>query len=116
MNKVNVNLTKESFCGLIDEIENHYRKIEQIEDIIGINLVAAKTFDLLYETVNFLTNLVYTEEELKESGGFNDISYYMWELDFGKNWCPGYVTDINGKDIPFKNSEDLWNILTEKER
>lgn len=116
MNKINVNLTKESFCGLIDEIENHYRKIRQIEDIIGIDLVETEAFDLLYKTVNFLTNLVYTEEELKESGGFDDISYYIWELDFGKNWYPGDVTDINGKDIPLKNSKDLWNILTEKEK
>lgn len=116
MNKINVNLTKESFCGLIDEIENHYRKIRQIEDIIGIDLVETEAFDLLYKTVNFLTNLVYTEEELKESGGFDDISYYAWELDFGKNWLSGMVTNKDGKNIPLKNSEDLWNILTEKER
>lgn len=57
MNKVNVNLTKESFCGLIDEIENHYRNIEEIEDMIGINLVEAKTFDLFDKTINFLTDL-----------------------------------------------------------
>lgn len=114
MNKVNVNLTKESFCGLIDEIENHYRNIEEIEDIIGINLVEAKTFDLFDKIINFLTDLFYTEEELKECDGFDDISYYMWKLNFGKNWRLGTVTDVNGKDIPLKNSEDLWNILTEK--
>lgn len=116
MNKINVNLTKGSFCGLIDEIENHYRNIGEIEDMIGINLVEAKTFDLFNETINFLTDLFYTEEELKEYDGLDDISYYMWELNFGKNWRPGTVTDVNGKDIPLKNSEDLWNILTEKER
>lgn len=47
---------------------------------------------------------------------FNDkddwIGYWMWELDFGEKWMPGTVTK-DGKDIPLKTIDDLWNILTE---
>lgn len=110
MNKINVNLTKESFCGIVDKIENCYRDLEKIEKIMEINLRESKTFDSLYETINFLSSLFYTEEELEKY--VNDISFYAWELNFGKNWRSGTVTDVNGKDVPLKNSEDLWNILT----
>jgi len=41
------------------------------------------------------------------------ISYFCWELDFGKKWKPGTIEDENGKDIKLQTVEDLWVILSE---
>ena len=40
------------------------------------------------------------------------ISYYTRELNWGENYKDGCIT--NGKNIPLKTFEDLYNILTKK--
>jgi hypothetical protein len=39
------------------------------------------------------------------------ISYFIYDLEFGKKWHKKCVTDKNGKDIPLKNANDLYNLL-----
>ena len=41
------------------------------------------------------------------------ISYFCWELDFGREYKPGTVTD-NGKDVPLATIDDLWEVLNEE--
>ena len=38
------------------------------------------------------------------------ISYYCYELDFGRNWKPGMITD-GTNDIPLRTIDDLWDLL-----
>ena len=48
---------------------------------------------------------------------FGDITYFCDELDFGRKWTPGSVTetDENGNevDIDFSSAEKLWDYLME---
>ena len=39
------------------------------------------------------------------------IEYWMWELECGDKWEPGFITDIDGKDIKLKSAEDLYKYL-----
>lgn len=39
-----------------------------------------------------------------------DLDYYCYELDFGRKWKPGMIT-FNDKDIPCRNSEELWDLI-----
>lgn len=39
------------------------------------------------------------------------ISYFCYEIDFGREWKVGCMTDIDGTDIPLGTIEDLWNEL-----
>lgn len=41
------------------------------------------------------------------------ISYYCYELDFGRNWEPGMITDSDGKDVPLGTVDDLWRLLND---
>ena len=41
------------------------------------------------------------------------ISYWLWELDCGKNYVEGSVT-IQKKPLPLKTIKDLYNILTKE--
>ena len=41
------------------------------------------------------------------------IGYYVYELDFGKEYKEGCVTQ-GGKNIPLKTPKDLWNLITDK--
>lgn len=41
------------------------------------------------------------------------ISYFIYELDCGKAWKTGLITDSSGADIKLKTIKDLWVLLQE---
>ena len=41
------------------------------------------------------------------------ISYFIFELEFGKNYRPGMIRGKDGTDIPLATYEDLYRLLTE---
>ena len=41
------------------------------------------------------------------------IDYWIYELDFGKNWKPGTVTN-NGVDIRLETVSDLYDVLVKQ--
>lgn len=41
------------------------------------------------------------------------ITYWLYELTFGKQYKPGMIRDENGKDIELRSVTDLWNLLME---
>lgn len=49
---------------------------------------------------------------------FNDksdwIGYWIYELDFGKDYKKGCVKSKEGKNIPLKTIDDLYNLLNNK--
>ena len=38
------------------------------------------------------------------------ISYFCFELDFGREWKPGTISN-NGADVKLQTAEDLYNLL-----
>lgn len=103
-----VEITKENFCALVDNIERYYRFLEKLEEVGQIDFTNSPFILFLNQVSNFLVELFFPHSP--DSRWINDIDYYMYELDFGKKWKPGCLT-IDNKDISLRNSEDLWNIL-----
>lgn len=58
--------------------------------------------------IEVLLEMLVREYNDEEAGW---IDYFCWELDFGKNWLPGRVTDEFGRDIKLENLYDLWSFL-----
>jgi len=98
-------LSKKDFIKIMEEFK------EVIDDTEGVNIAMKKLspdFGGFYNgRVEFL--LTETLETM-----FNDksewISYYIYELNWGKEWKEGCVT-MEGKDVKMKTIEDLHNIL-----
>lgn len=44
------------------------------------------------------------------------ISYWIFELDFGKEYEDGYIKDRDGKHIPLKTSDNLYDLLVDNYR
>jgi len=44
------------------------------------------------------------------------ISYYIYELDFGRKYKDGCVTNPDGSIVKLKTVKDLWNLLEEDYR
>ena len=47
----------------------------------------------------------------EDSWGYSDISYFAYELDYGKKWKPGTITEADGTDIKMETAEDLWDYI-----
>lgn len=112
--KMKVDISENNFCKLIDGIEDFYRMCSEPNDIFDVNLDNGR----IGRFINILNQfLVETFEGDKYSVNnpyfIYDIDYYMWELDFGKKWESGVIT-IDDKDIPLRNSHDLWNLITDR--
>lgn len=50
------------------------------------------------------------KDVFNDDGGW--ISYWVYELDFGRNATEDCVQDEDGKNIPIKTINDLYNLLT----
>lgn len=43
----------------------------------------------------------------------DNIEYFIYELEWGKKWYKGCVTDKEGSDIPMGTIKELYNYLKE---
>lgn len=41
----------------------------------------------------------------------NDISYWLYDLNRGKDWKKGCITDKDGRDIKLKTLDDLYDSI-----
>lgn len=106
-----IEFNEENFCELIDSIEEYWNFCLKLDDAFDINVTDSKLCLLMDKVIDFLVNSFYdVNEHHKDPYWCDDITYYMWELDFGKKWAPGMIT-FNDKDIPLRNSHDLWKLL-----
>jgi len=104
-------LSKPKFIKFIKElqsieldIEGVHKALQKLDpDFGGFYLSRVNTLivKLLQESVN-------DQEEW--------ISYWIYELDYGKKWRKGTVTDKNKKDIKLQTAEDLYNYIVENNK
>jgi len=105
-------LTKEIFIKTMELIETQYKHDQKCHDAFKIILpndyVSGYNNDDIYKAVLDLLKIAFNDDN-KDSW----IDYYIYELDFGKKYKDGSVTDNNGS-IPLANHQDLWNLLNNK--
>lgn len=51
----------------------------------------------------------------KKADANDTITYFCFELDYGRKWKPGMVTEKDGGDVVLSTSEDLYNYLISQE-
>lgn len=92
----------------VDIAMRHYNHSD-VERIGSIDLPSLET-----EVISLLKTITGDKDDW--------IGYWVYELNCGKEWHPGMITEKDGTDIPLKTVEDLWNLLvcnsnsSEKER
>jgi len=77
---------------------------------------AFKKFEPDFNYITFGRYEALIVNTLKEAMNdkYDYISYWLYELDHGKEAKKNTVTNENGKNIPIKTLNDLYNIITEK--
>lgn len=91
-----------NFVKELNEEENKFNTLlREIDNEFGGGFIHSKSINYL---VSLLKILVNDENDW--------ISYYCWEIDFGRNYHEGCVTEADDTPIPLSTPEDLWNLIT----
>ena len=103
-------ISKEQFVKCIDFIIKRSEAQEKINELFTNEFEDAIFYPYFkYETAYVdLLELIFNDTEN------NWISYFIYELDFGRKWKPGMVTDDFG-DVPMSSAEELYDFLINKE-
>ena len=103
-------LTKDEFIKAVETLVEMNKTGEEICKVLdcGYEWIGDKWMNQYYD-------LVYSLCDFPEDGNdfISDLGYFCWELDFGRNWEEGVITD-NGKDIRLQTAEDLCNYIMDK--
>lgn len=102
-------ISKELFCEAVRELQRAWDYQEGLNDYFKDNGVDGYVFqpdcsDVLIKVLEEAMNL-----EINDQIG-SDLSYFCYELDFGRKFKPGDVTE-NGKDVDFSTPESLYDYL-----
>lgn len=100
-------IDKEQFINAISDVESVYRYQEGLNNYFRKNNVDGYIFqpDCSSTVIGLLHNIL---GEMDKDGW---IDYFCFELDFGKKWKEGTITEKDGTDIVLKTAEDLYNLL-----
>lgn len=112
-------MTRELFIETIEALEKQYRydkkKASQLEAYTDGWTGAYNNYPVIGQLIKLIRVSLNLPYEFNDPHGItDDIDYFIDDLEFGKKWKPGMVTE-NGNDIKLQTPEDLWNILTKKE-
>ena len=112
-------LSKKEFVKCIDHLKAARDLQDQVDELfrksrdnIEWDFLNAASLQISHENlvVSLLENLMDDDEK------YPDISYFIYELDYGRRWQPGYVIDGNGEDIDMSTPEKLYDYLITKRK
>lgn len=102
-------MNRELFTEVIEEIKKTYDYQEGLNRYFEKNDVDGYLYqpDCICAIMKLL-HYIFGEKDKNEW-----ISYFCFELNFGRKYKEGSVLDENGKNIPLETVDDLYDILTE---
>lgn len=103
-----ITLTKKYFIKIIGQLklqDDHDRKCsDAFKVILPDDYTSGYANHILTNQLIEILKIAMTDTE-------NDwIGYWIYELDYGKEYTEGCVTD-NGVNIPLRTASDLWDML-----
>ena len=107
-------MTKEKFVEIINEIQELHKYEEDLYALNSKyrNYEADFQFPTLEDTVVKLLEEFF-HCPIDECVG-SDISYFIYELEFGQEWEPGMIIDKSGNDIDLSTVEKLYDYLVKE--
>lgn len=95
-------ITKEEFTDLILEHKNWNNRLDDVEDILGINTLEIDWIGYCYKLFDKTLYFLFEGEAV------DNISWWLWE----KSGNPEFkMWDKDDKEIPTETIDDLWEIV-----
>lgn len=99
-------ITKEQFI----EIMTRFKEYKEIQNEITTAMKKlSPEFNFYCDEIG--EQLIVDLLSIATKDKYGEITYYIYETDFGTNGCADSVWDENGNKIPFKTSEDVYNLI-----
>ena len=105
-------ITKERFVGIINRLENYNKLQEQINSLFD-ECIETKESDFCNAgsiCIGHESVVVYLLERMFDT---DMISYFIYELDYGKKYKAGCVLDENMNEIDLSTPEKLYDYLVQ---
>ena len=105
-------ITKNLFTTCLKAYKR-YNEYESELNKLGINLFER---DEIQDVMCAMIELLSYCTKDKHYGAFdsNNIEYYLWETNFGKDADKYFITEADGTEIKFHTEEDVWNYLVKE--
>ena len=102
-------ITKDFFTEIMESVKKTYKYQEGLNDYFAKNGADGYVYqpDCIDTTIKIL-HRIFGEKDVDEL-----ISYFCFELDFGKKYKEGLIKDGYGKNISLATFDDLYTLLTE---
>lgn len=105
--KENKMITKEVFCKAVRDAENVWRYCDDLNALFDKYNADGNIFQP--DCVGTVISLLHYTFEEKDHDEW--IEYFCYELDFGKEWREGLITENDGTDINLSTPENLYDYL-----
>lgn len=100
---MNAPMTFEKFKKYMNAVKKDYDYMDQVSDALNS--------DFLYENIHGASYVLDILSGVFHDGENDNIGYFCFELDWGKNYKPGVITEDDGTIVPLATLEDLYNLL-----
>ena len=98
-------MSKESFCEVMGNYKSMFNFTDEMNELFDKYKIDGNIYPpMCTETVIDLLKFIFNDKN-------QWISYWIVELDFGKDYEDGWVTQKDGAVIPLKTVEDLYDLL-----
>ena len=106
-------ITKERFIQIINRLENYNKLQEQINSLFE-EYIDNKENDFCNAGSICIGHESVVVELLENMFDTDMISYWIYELDYGRKYKDGYVQDEEGNIIDLSTLEQLYDYLIEE--
>lgn len=105
-------ISKAKFFEILDYLQENNRFEDDLRQLLYNSKRDTDFIDAAMFTDCYLIDyVIYLLQNAFNDNHTGWISYWIYELDFGRSWKPGLITDVNGKDIRLQTKEDLYRFL-----
>jgi hypothetical protein len=107
-----VELSKKEFVEIINRLRDSSDLVDQVDELfsnsrenVECDFCNGASLQISHES----TVVLLLQKLLRDTG--DDIGYFIYELDYGRKYEPGMITDVDGHDIDFSSAEKLYDYL-----
>ena len=105
-------IDRKLFCDTLVKLREAHDLQEKVNELfrqsrenIECDFQNAAALQISHETAVIKILMVAMDDH------FEDIEYFVYELDYGRKYKPGMVTDGDGKDIDLSTEDRLYDWL-----
>ena len=106
------NITKDEFVEILDRLKDSSDLVRKVNglfrdsrDNVECDFCNGAALQISHESM-----VVFLLRKLLKDAVEN-VDYFIYELDYGRKYEPGMITDENGHDIDFSSAEKLYDYL-----